>query len=651
MEQEQGGGVGLFEEELRQTVYPWNGIMGGVVDTVCKLWAPPPRLTVSQWADRERVLSAESCAEPGRWHTDRAEYLRGMMDAFNDPAIETIVFMTSAQVGKTSVVENTTGYVIDMDPAPVLLVEPTLIKGQEFSKERLSPMLRDTKRLHEKVADAKTRDEENTIMHKVYPGGHLSLCGANSAAGLSSRPVRFVFCDEVDKYPQSAGTEGDPVNLAFKRATTFWNRKFIVTSTPSIAGISRIEAFFEASDKRYFFLPCPECGKFQRLVWANVRWDKNPDGMHNTESAVYVCEFCQRKIVNNEKFAMLRKGEWRATAKSKGVAGYHLSELYSPWVTWPQMVNNFLEAKKSPDTLQVFINSSLGEVWDAVGSTKISEEGLRARREKYAAEVPLDVCVMTCGVDVQDDRIESEVVGWGLDYESWNIDSPVFRGDPSRLDVWKELDAYLQKEFMHEAGIKMKIACTCLDTGHATQEVYGFVLPREYRRIWAVKGSNQPGRPIVGRPTKSNAMRVNLFPIGTDTAKELIYGRLKIDTPGPSYCHFPLARDDEYFAQLTAEKLVPKFREGRLTRQWVAKRQRNEALDMRVYATAALYILNPDLPVLAENIRAEAEELAKKEEAGIQKTADGVENADDMGFDSLRKGKKFRRKGFTQGWR
>lgn len=606
--------IGVQETQL------WNGVVGGVVDQVVRMWAPPTRLTVSQWADKERILSPESAAEPGKWHTDRAPFLRGMMDTFNDSEIENIVLMTSAQIGKTSVIENITGYIIDMDPAPILLVEPTLQKGQEFSKERLAPMLRDTPALNGKVSVAKSRDEDNTIMHKVFPGGHLSLCGANSPAGLASRPVRFVLCDEVDKYPASAGTEGDPVNLAIKRSTTFWNRKFVCSSTPTIAGVSRIEAFFNSSDKRYFFVPCPGCGEYQRLVWAQIKWDKHPDGTHNTDSVVYVCEFCQRKITNNEKFAMIRKGEWRATEKSKRIAGFHISELYSPWVSWNDMVRNFLEAKKSPDTHQVFINTSFGEVWNESGRNRVNEIGLMARREHYDAEVPREVCVLTCGVDIQDDRIEAEVVGWGIDYESWNIEVAVFRGDPKGVDVWKDLDIYLQKEFEHEDGIKLKIACACIDTGHSTQDVYNFVKPREKRRIFAVKGSNQPGRPIAGRPSNRNSQRVHLFPIGTDTAKELIYGRLDIETLGPSYCHFPDDRqcDEEYFQQLTSEKLVTKFREGRLTRVWVKKRARNEALDMRVYATAALYILNPNFKALAEGIQAKAEKESKN--ADIEET-------------------------------
>ncbi len=562
-------------------------------------------MTVSAWADAERQLSAESSAEPGKWITARAPYQRGIMDAFNDPAVETIVVMSAAQVGKTECLNNILGFIIDQEPSPILVVQPTLEMGQAWSKDRLAPMLRDTVTLRGKVQDVSSRESENTILHKAFTNGHLTISGANSAASLASRPVRIVLCDEVDRYPQTAGTEGDPVKLAFKRCATFWNRKKLVTSTPTVRGVSRIERFFEESDKRLFYVPCPHCGEYQVLVWKNVKWPRDETGAYLPLEAAYVCEFCQKPITDAHKPAILARGEWRPTAKSRGVAGFHLNELYSPWVKFGDIAADFLEAKKSPDTLQVFVNTSLGEVWDESGET-ISDDLLMSRREQYYAEVPEDVVVLTAGVDVQDDRVEVEVVGWGAGEESWNIDVREFHGDPSRDEIWKQLDAYLQRDWKHETGAKLKIASTCVDSGgHFTQTVYSWVKPRQIRRVFAVKGSNQPGRPIVGRFTSGNNQRVKLFPIGTDTAKELVYARLKIETPGPSYCHFPLEREAEYFKQLTAEKLVTKFFKGRMSRKWVAIRKRNEALDMRVYATAALYILNPDFEALGKIIQEE----------------------------------------------
>lgn len=618
--------------------------------SIKRLWAetlgilkPPEKQTISEWADAERMLSPEASAEPGKWITARAPYQRGMMDAINDPAIGMVVLLTSSQIGKTEVLSNALGYFIEKEPSPMLVIYPTLEMGQAWSKDRLAPMLRDTPCLQGKVADVKSRESENTIMHKVFSGGHLTVSGANSAASLASRPVRVVLCDEIDRYPITAGTEGDPVKLAFKRCATFWNRKKLVTSTPSVRGISRIERFWEESDKRLYYVPCPHCNEYQVLTWKNLKWPKAEDGTYLTDKTAYICEYCQKPIINSDKPGMLAKGEWRKTAKSKSVAGFHINELYSPWVSFQEMAEDFLEAKKSPDTLQVFINTSLGEVWDESGEA-ISEDLLMARREKYYAEVPEEVCVLTCGVDVQDDRIESETVGFGVGEESWNIDAKVFHGDPARPEVWKDLDNYLLRDFQHETGIKLRIACTCIDSGgHSTQEVYSFVKERQHRRIYAVKGSNQPGKPIVGRFTTGNTMHVKLFPIGTDTAKELVYGRLKIETIGPSYCHFPAERDAEYFKQLTAEKLVQKFHKGRLTRTWKATRARNEALDMRVYATAALYLLNPDFEVLARDIKAQADKIIDD----LEPKPEPEQKEQEIPRQRL----KQRRTGFVTGWR
>jgi len=550
----------------------------------------------------------------------------------------------------TECLNNMLGYVIDKEPSPILIVYPTLEMGQAWSKDRLSPMLRDTGCIQRKVSDVASRESENTIMHKGFDGGHLTISGANSAASLASRPVRVVLCDEVDRYPVTAGTEGDPVRLAFKRCATFWNRKKLVTSTPTVRGISRIERFWDESDKRLFYVPCPHCDVYQVLSWKNVRWPKAEDGSYQTDKACYICEFCQKPITDGDKPGSLAKGEWRKTAQSKGVAGFHINELYSPWVSFREMAEDFLEAKKSPDTLQVFINTSLGEVWDESGET-ISDEGLMARREQYYAEIPEEVVVLTCGVDVQDDRIEAEVVGWGPGEESWNVVSQMFHGDPAKPEVWQDLDLFLQKDFQHEVGCKLKIACTCIDSGgHHTQAVYSFVKQRQHRRIFAVKGSNQPGRPIVGRYTTGNNMRVKLFPIGTDTAKELVYGRLKIESPGPSFCHFPIDRDMEYFKQLTAEKMVQKFSMGKLTRKWVAVRKRNEALDMRIYATAALYILNPDFDVLSQIIKEQAEEIEAHGNTPQPETE--LKTADDGQRESVDRVRQRRHNAsFTRGWR
>lgn len=554
---------------------------------------PPPDLKVSEWADAERKLSPEASAEPGQWATGRAEYQRGIMDAFADPAVETVVVMTSAQVGKTEILNNIVGYHVAQDPAPMLVVQPTLDMAQTWSKDRLAPMLRDTPALQGLVSDPRTRDSGNTTLHKVFPGGHITACGANSPSSLASRPVRIVLCDEVDRYPVSAGAEGDPVSLARKRATTFWNRRLGLFSTPTLKGNSRIETAFEESDKRYYFLPCPHCHEKQTLKWAQVRWE--PDQPH---TAAYACEACGTLWDDAERVRAIRAGEWRATAENKRVAGFHLSGLYSPWTPLEAAVVDFLEAKKQPATLRVFINTYLGETWEDQGE-RVDDFAVAERREDFGSPLPRDILLVTAGIDVQDDRLEVEIVGWGKDEESWSLDYKTIYGDPSGPAVWQDADTVLAQQFEREDGKILTVRAACVDSGgHHTNSVYNYVRPREGKRIFAIKGVGGEGKPMVGRPGRNNIGKIRLFPVGVDSAKDVLYSRLKIQEPGPGYCHFPLNRSDEYFRQLTAEKIIVRYHKGFARREWVKMRPRNEALDCRVYAMAALGILNLNLNTL-----------------------------------------------------
>lgn len=558
---------------------------------------PPPLLKVSEWADRYRVLSPESSAEPGRWHTTRAEYQRGIMDAINDPDVEMVVVMTSSQIGKTEILGNIVGYFISQDPSPILVIQPTLDMAQTWSKDRFAPLVRDCEILKGKIKDPKTRDSNNTILHKSFPGGHITVSGANSPASLASRPIRVVLCDEIDRYPPSAGSEGDPVSLALKRSATFWNRVNFLISTPTTKGISRIEAAWENSDQRLFYVPCPKCKKKQPLRWANVTWLKDDNKKSLPHTAKYKCEKCGNLWDDAKRWAQIRKGEWHSTLKMIGesyVAGFHLNEIYSPWVRLSEMVSNFLRAKNNPEMLKAFVNTSLGETWEEEGET-VDDTSLYSRREKYKAQVPKGGLVITCGVDVQDDRLEGEVVAWGKGDESWSVEYFTIHGNPGYTNVWNDLDKKLNSTFTHQSKIKLKIACTCIDTGgHFTDQVYKFCKGKGYRRIFAIKGSNTPGKPVVSRPSVSNKARIKLFTIGTDTAKEMIFSRLRMRESGAGYMHFPAKYDEEYFAQLTAEKATTKYTRGFPHRVWIKTRTRNEALDARVYAMAALAILSPN---------------------------------------------------------
>ena len=535
------------------------------------------------------------------------------MDSINDPHIDTVVIMSSAQVGKTEILNNIIGFFVHLDPAPILLLQPTLDMAEAWSKDRFAPMLRDTKVLHGLVKDPRSRDSGNTLLHKRFPGGHITMAGANSPASLASRPIRIVLCDEVDRYPVSAGTEGDPVNLAKKRSTTFWNRKLVLTSTPTIKGASRIEAAFEQSDKRRFYVPCPHCGEFQTLKWSQIKWEKDEtkhgDEKHRVSTVQYQCEHCACTILDSDKPEALKKGKWIAENNFSGIAGFHLSELYSPWVTFGQMVTEFLRAKKLPETLKTWVNTSLGETWEEAGEV-VEADSLMARKESWGLEAPEQVVLVTAGVDVQGDRLEIEVKGWGIGEESWSLDYRVFYGDPAQENVWQELDKFLLKPIKSKTGLSLNIACTCVDSGgHHTQAVYQFCADRAIRGVFAIKGVSQTGKPLVGRPSRSNRYKLRLYPIGTDTAKEVIFSRLKITEPSYGYYHFPFDRDKEYFLQLTAEKQVTTFNKGAAKREWIKIRARNEVLDCNVYALAALKLLNPDL----ESLSRELESLPRPE--------------------------------------
>ena len=609
-----------------------------ILDSI-PLWLPPPDQTVSEWSDAERRLSSESSAEPGRWRTSRAEYQRGMMDALNDPEIETVVIMSSAQIGKTELLLNTIGYYIGQDPAPILCLQPTLEMAKTFSKDRLAPMVRDTPALFGKLNDPRSRDGENTLFHKKFPGGHITMAGANSPASLASRPIRIVLCDEVDRYPVSAGTEGDPVNLARKRTTTFWNRRIVLTSTPTVKGASRIEDAYTASDQRRFFVPCPHCGTYQVLKWGGkdeafgIKWDDS--------GAWYLCEACGVMITEQEKLRMISQGEWRITGKPGKVAGFHINELYSPWVSWETVVHDFLEAKKSPETLQVWINTALGETYEEQGEG-LEGHVLQIRQGEYSTEkdIPAEVLVITAGADVQDDRVEVEFIGWGHGEESWSLDYLVLNGDPAQDAVWDRLDDERARRFKHPLYGDMTTAITFVDSGYMTDRVYAYTKARP--GVYAVQGLSSPAgkpRPIT-EPRQKRSKKGLYVPIGVDAAKDVIYSRLRFAKPGPGYCHFPDHYPPEYFDQLTAEQKRTKWLQNRPVKYWfLAKGKRNEALDCRVYGFAALRFLRVNFERLQKRLEKKVAPVEVPEKEDTRKVG--------------KKKKTFKRqgKGFVNGWR
>lgn len=510
------------------------------------------------------------------------------MEAFNEDA-EEICVMTSSQVGKTLVIKAVIGFHIDVDPAPILVVQPTVEMAETFSKDRLAPMIRDTPVLRGKVKDAKSRDSGNTIQKKNFPGGHITMIGANAPAALASRPIRIVLCDEVDRYPASAGTEGDPVNLARKRTITFRSRKRIALfSTPTIKGKSRIERAWKRSDQRRYYVPCPHCGHQHVLKWENVSIiDDDP------ETAKLTCPANGCLIDDTDKPGMLDAGDWIKENPSSKKPGFHLNELYSPWRTFAEIATDYCAAKGNPEEEKTWWNTSMGEVYEDNGEAADGKE-LAKRRENYDADtLPAGVLTITTGVDVQGDRLELEMVGWGAGDESWGAEYRVINGDPASPETWKRLDEHLATaRYTTEDGRSLRIAACCIDSGgHHVQQVYEYATPRAARNIWAIKGQFGP-RPVwAKRQSKSKKYRGHVLRmIGVDTAKDVLHSRLRVGEGMPGYCHFPMAYDEAWFEQLTAERRVTKIdKRGAEIRVWQKpKDARNEALDCRVYAYAAL---------------------------------------------------------------
>ena len=568
---------------------------GLALRTVAALWSPPPKLTVSEWADKYRRLSREASAEHGRWRTSRAEYQREMMDACCGLQYEMVVILAGAQVGKTELLGNVIGYHIDIDPCPMMAVQPTLKPmGEAWSKDRLAPLLRDTPRLRRITGNPLSRDTGQTIAHKKFPGGHITVSGSNSPSSLASRPIRLLLLDEVDRYPPSAGAEGDPVNLAVKRADTFWNKLIIMTSTPHIEGMSRIKHEFLLTDQRYFFVPCPDCGHKQTLVWPQVQFSEdNP-----YETAEYQCSECGSLWSESQKNRAVSKGEWRATATAKGRrAGFHISALYSPWKTLGQIAGEFCEAhgERNTEKLKVWVNTCLGETWDD-GGDGYDADALSERVEQYDVEtLPDDILAVTCGVDVQQDRLEARTVGWGVERERWLIEKAILWGDPEKSDVWQELDEFLGETKYDVAGRKLPIACTLIDSGYHADRVYRFTKPRQGRRIFASKGAKVYYGPLVGKATQVSLNRAKLWNIGADTAKDsIVLHSLPLKEHGPNYIHFPRTMTMEDFQQLTAERKETKLVRGQRKSEWVKQRERNEEIDLQVLNLAAVDILKPN---------------------------------------------------------
>ncbi len=580
---------------------------------------PDPTLTVSQWADQYRVLPSKGAAEPGRYRTDRAPYLREIMDSLSPSSpVQRVVFMKSSQIGGTELGLNWLGCIVHLYPAPVMIVQPTLDLAERFSKQRVAPMIEQTPVLRDLIAPPRERDSGNSLLMKEFKGGVLVIAGSNSGVSLRQMPVRFLFCDEPSGYEPDADGEGDPISLAEKRTQTFGVRKKIfLNSTPKLKDQCRIEHEYLRSDQRRYFVPCPFCGGMQHLKWRpteeerlagkeyGIVWE---DG--DPKSVKYKCEHCSELIPEHHKTKMLAAGEWTTTGPISETRGYHINGLYSPlgWKSWLECVQEFIEAKEKartgdPTLLKAFVNSVLAETWEDGISSRIGAEGLQARAEMYdPAVVPRKAVLLTAGVDVQGDRLECTVFAWGEDEECWVQNHAVIYGDPEQPEVWKQLTDIILREWRHESGAgTLRIAATAIDSGDQTHQVYIYARSMRKHRVFAIKGQSQAGKPAIGQPTKQDInykgqklkWGVDLYPLGVDTIKQTLYLRYKNVAPGPRYIHFHAGLSPEYFEQLVSEKRMPRrTRTGVVIIDWYKPAgKRNEALDCFVYGYAALQFL------------------------------------------------------------
>lgn len=550
---------------------------------------PVRPLTVSEWADAHRVLPP-TVAEPGQWRTARTPYLREVMDALSESsAYEVVILMAGSQVGKTECGLNWCGYFIDHAPGLAMMVQPSLDMTKRNVRTRLDPMIEASPTLTKLVGPVKSKSAANNLFLKEFPGGQLVMTGANAGSSLRSTPARYLFLDEVDAYPSNVDDEGDPVDLAVRRTATFRSRrKVFMVSTPTVRGFSRIETAYLGSDRRRFYVPCPQCGHFAPITWARIRWPKG-----KRAEAHLVCEECGGVAEERDKGRLLAQGQWRATAEGDGItAGFWISALYSPFESWADIALAHGKVKSDPARLQVWTNTALAETWEDQASEALDADRLAQRHKEVSETIPAGGLVLTAGVDTQGDRLEAQLVAWGIGEEAFVVAYEIFPGDPSGPQVWARLEEWLERVWRHELGPEMTVRAVAVDTGgHHTTAAYDFCRDKHHRKIYAIKGASVPAAPAwPRRPAYTNKGKVPLYSVGVSAIKDTLAARLAKTEPGPATIHFTGALPAGYFDQLTSERRIATMVAGRPVRKWEKKPgvARNEAWDTLVYAYAAL---------------------------------------------------------------
>lgn len=571
------------------------------------LFRPPSDESVSEWADHNRQIVGKSAPEPGQWHTDRAPYQREIMDSFSTRGIHDIVVMSSAQVGKTDMMMNMIGRMIDLAPGPSLLVVPDEDAFRDFSVERLTPTIEATPVLRKKVYGG----GGSTIGQKNFPGGFLSMTGAQSPSGLKSRPIQNLFMDEVDGYPPSAGIEGDPVSLAKKRTQNFAFAKRMLASTPTIKQTSRIYKEFLRGTQEEWEIQCANCGEYSQILFDDIRFEKtetadiNGKKEYEVTSAVWRCPMCMKTMEEHQ--VKRAPGKWVAynpKALHRGIRSFHLNAFISPWSKWKEICQKFLDAKDDPEMLKTFYNLELGLPFEYKESTAIPDQ-LFARREHYDAEIPKGVLVLTMGVDTQDNRLEYEVRGWGREEESWGIQYGVIPGRPDDESTWEMLDEVLDREWKLGNGRKIKVSAAFMDAGgHFYDSVTTHCEARRMKRIYAIRGANKEDVPLIQRAKKTKN-GVNTYFLNVFSGKRAILYNAGVTMPGPKYMHFPdnegTGYDEIYFRGLISEMVKPVKKRGVYVEEWIKIYERNEPLDCCNYSRCAFKGLkNVDLDAREE---------------------------------------------------
>jgi phage terminase large subunit GpA-like protein len=643
-------------------------------------WAPDPLLTVSQWADMRRHLSQKASSEHGPWRTSRTPYLRRPMDDLSATStVQEVVMVFGSQLGKSESLNNWMGYTMDIAPGPALFVQPTIDLAKRYSKMRIAPMIEATPALSEKVKAPRERDSGNTLLMKEYPGGLLIMGGANAASGLASMPIRYLGGDEIDRWPDSVDEEGSPVAIVTARTRTFGpRRKMAWTSTPTIQGRSAIWVKWEESNQHILKLPCPECGHRQVLDWDQIRYDPKDPKLPTALSRppVMVCEECGTGIEEDAKAWWYDPGNWsddwwEAQQPDVPSHGYHLNSLYSPigWFSWSDAVISYEKAKDNPLELQAWTNTVLALCYAEQGESP-PWEMLYRRREPYrVGVVPDGGMILVAGCDVQRNRLEVEVVAYGPNLESWSVDYQVLEGDTGTIQQsaevqcpWRALGELLNREYKTEGGGSLPIARMAVDSGDQTAVVYEWVRSRHDPRLMATKGRDQQ-MPIVGMPSVQDVTvrgrkvkgGIKLWPIGVSTAKRELYSWLRQEAPldpgeptPRGWCHFPDGYSEEHFQQLTAEELRCVKVRGFPKWQWEKVRSRNEQLDCRVMARAALATLGADRWT-AEQWSDRAERLGVRVKAKARKELAAAAPASDPVTPAPKKQRRERRGGWLSG--